>query len=127
MKRNIIAAIIAMTAAATAGTKASYEVTMFGSSATGSPASVRASADNVQYIGCNKYAVNGWGSTVTCTARSADGMTLTCYNRTQAEMKDTVSAITNSSFIEFHFDANEPTKCGFIKVDTSSKYGPLQP
>jgi len=125
-KRNIIAALLAMSASAFAGAKYNYSVYVGTTLSWGAMGTARASADNYQYIGCTKYANNSYSS-VTCTAHDSTGKAMSCYSRTNAEMKDVVSGISDGAYIAFQLDSNDNTKCGMVQVDVSSAHAPPQP
>ena len=129
LKRNIIAALVALTASASAGQKISSPVTITFytgyRAANGSMATARATADSIQYIGCEMYGYEAYSS-VYCTARDEAGNVAACYAREAEEIKKVAFSITDGSYIAFQTSSTEYTKCSSLNVRTSSKYAPPQ-
>lgn len=128
MKKLVLAAsvlglVAAASTAAYAGFKSTWPTTIFTyptySVAFGSIGSTRNTADNIQYIGCEMYANNSY-SVMQCFARDATGKYLSCYNRVNQGMKDSVAAISDTSLINFQTDPADQTKCGFVQITTGS-------
>ena len=109
--------------AAFAGYKYGYQTTILTfptySMAYGSIGSTRNSADNIQYIGCQMYANTSY-SVMDCFARDVTGKYLSCYNRENQGLKDSVAAISDGAHVSFQTDPADQTKCGFVQVVTGS-------
>lgn len=130
--RYLILALIAVTSAsAFAGYKSTHNVVIQSNGISyGAMGTARNSADSLQYIGCELMASTSW-SNLYCRARDSAGNTRMCWNDANAhdEMRQAVTAMTDSSWIRFDVDlgAADPTRCTFVNVINSSRYAPPQP
>jgi GTP cyclohydrolase III len=141
MKRQVqfpavmgVAAVMALSAAAWAGSKINSQVTITVTGATGtasgSMGAVRNSSDTVQNIGCavntnyNGTLPGAYSSSIYCSARDAAGVTVGCL-ATHPDFIAVVHSITSDSSILFKWDANGD--CTLLTVSTYSYYAPKAP
>lgn len=94
-------------------------------SASGNMASARASANDVEYVGCGvrKY-VNGAGGVDArgfCQASDAAGVTAYCFTD-NGDLLDTFENVADYSFVAFSYNAEG--QCTYIGVSTQSFYIP---
>src|SRR5512139_1776574 len=101
--RTTLAMLVAMSTAAAAGQHLFPATTVRSTYADGSIGAARNASGYLQVLGCELYA-NKTYSSVTCTARDKDGVSLTCYSRTNEMMKQAVTAIAATSYIYFATD-----------------------
>jgi len=125
MKRNILAALVAMSASALAGAKLTSPVVIQypntpNAYAYGALGAAHNSADNTQYIGCDITGIGGF-RTMTCSARDSQSNYVACYTQDAAEI-DAGSNLTSNSWLYFNLEYDNPTACLQVRVLTSSKY-----
>ena len=93
--------------------------------ASGSMATARASANDVEYIGCGvRRFENGAGGTSAhgfCQASDATGVTAAC-STVNADLLDVIENVADYSFVTFSW--NSDGQCGLIGVSTQSFYIP---
>lgn len=93
--------------------------------ANGNMATARASANDVEYIGCGvrKYLDGAGGVTAYgfCQAGDAAGVTAVC-NTDNAELLDAIENVADYSFITFSW--NTEGQCRMIGISTQSFYIP---
>jgi hypothetical protein len=132
MKQNIVrilAALVAMSAAASAGAKWTYTISAVDLGGGykivwGSMGSARNSADSIQYLSCEVSTnVSGNYSNVYCYAREASGVYTSCFSSNDKAIA-TVGTITDSSYINFTVDPNG--NCTGITVRAASYLAPSQ-
>jgi hypothetical protein len=127
--RNFLAWRVCLVAAATtfgatawAGYKAPLGVFIFPHNLQGSLGGTRASADNVQYIGCQLHA-GAYGAGGMCYARTLETYKA-CYF-TDPAMFQVVSSITIASYIHVLFD--DRGYCTSVAITNSSSDSPMVP
>lgn len=125
----LLATMVATAGAAVAGTVARNEVSIgawsTGNIAQGTTFGARSSADSNQHIGCFVFVMSNGYRSVGCTARTADGQSLSCINddaAVNAPLINAAQAISSSSYMYFVSDG--AGKCVTIYVDNSSRYVP---
>ncbi len=100
-------------------------ITFSGSSGTASGAmgNVRNSTDTVQYIGCTVFVsgIDGW---VSCSARDANNITVTCSSAAPAIVQ-VAHAMTSDARLTFNWDASGA--CTDLRIHTDSRYAPKNP
>lgn len=93
--------------------------------ANGNMATARASANDVEYIGCGvrKYLDNAGGVTSSgfCQAGDAAGVTASCFTD-NAELLDTIENVADYSFVTFTWTSDG--RCRMIGISTQSFYIP---
>jgi hypothetical protein len=93
--------------------------------ANGSMATARASANDVEYIGCGvrrfDNGAGGAGAHGFCQASDAAGVTGSCVT-VNAELLDAIENVADYSFVTFSW--NSEGECGLIGVSTQSFYIP---
>jgi hypothetical protein len=92
--------------------------------AEGTIATVRASNDAVQSIGCVVRTTLGAPASVTCYATDSSGRSLQC-NVTQASFAQAVGAMTSNSNIVFKWDAQGT--CTYLSIENYSTNAPVEP
>ena len=128
MKKPVIiasvAAAIALQPAAYAGYHANSFVSVYkstsGGSAYGSMQSARYySSDTSQYIGCLSASDLVSSTYITCAARNAQNVVLTCYSTTaNSQARQAVASVNTSSAI--YFAADGSGKCTYISIGNYS-------
>jgi hypothetical protein len=119
-----IAASIALQPAAFAGYHASSFVSVYksssGGSAYGSMQSARYySSDSSQYIGCLSASDLVSSIYITCAARDAQNVVLTCYSTTASgQARQAVASVNTTSSI--YFAADSSGKCTYISIGNYS-------
>ncbi len=130
MKRSsVVAALAAMTLVTTtawAGAKSGYvvQVDTVNRTASGTMATVRATADSTQYLDCNIQTASGTGLTIYCQARDANGVTGACSSSAQ-NFVQIVGLIHGDSHVSFSWSATGA--CTALSVDNGSFFAPKQP
>jgi hypothetical protein len=138
----LVFAVATVVTVAKAGAKFEYPITVGGilwdpgtgvpisaTEITGSVGSVRATADNKQYIGCfasfnsNSFFNTSHPTTSQCYARDASGNTYACTN-TSAEFRAAVRSIDSQSNIDFIIQGGN---CVYISVESGSSIKPPVP
>lgn len=93
--------------------------------ASGNMATARASANDVEYIGCGVRARdNGAGGatfSAFCQAGDAAGITVQCWTNNR-ELLDVIQNVADYSFVTFSW--NIDGSCSFIGISTQSFYIP---
>ena|SRR5688572_11733229 len=125
MKRTVLLLLLAMSATTLAGSKSEYPVYVDTTwrTAEGSIGTARNSADNVQQIGCRQNAYEA-SATVSCWARSANGVYVSCYNSTSETMRQAVANITSDAYVYFAY--NTSGVCTVVQVVNASLFAPKQ-
>lgn len=129
MKRNSAVAAVAVMSlvgtAAWAGYDVGYlvQVDTVNRTASGTMATVRASADTLQYINCN-IRTNGAGLIMNCQARDANGVSVGCSSTAQNFIQ-LVGMIQSDSHVSFKWDA--ASACTSLSVDNGSQFAPKTP
>jgi hypothetical protein len=127
LKRHILALVIGLTASASAGLKLNYNVAIadYGTykTALGGTGTVRNSADTMQWIGCDLYA-SPTSNSLNCSARDTAGNFLTCYNRTNLEMRQMATNVGEGSYIYFQTDPADTSLCKVLLVRSGSLFEP---
>jgi hypothetical protein len=93
--------------------------------ANGNMATARASANDVEYIGCGvrKYVDSTGGITSFgfCQASDAAGVTASCFTD-NAELLDAIENVADYSFVSFNWNSDQ--QCRLIGISTQSFYIP---
>jgi len=119
-----VAAAIALQPAAFAGYHATSLVSVYksssGGSAYGSMQSARYySSDSSQYIGCLSASDLVNSIYITCAARNAQNVVLTCYSTTaDGQARQAVSSVSTTSSV--YFAADSTGKCTYISIGNYS-------
>jgi hypothetical protein len=131
MKQLLTVGVLAMSSTlAMAGKVNVYPVTVTlnadgSGNASGNMASARASANDVEYIGCGVRARdNGAGGatfSAFCQAGDAAGITAYCWTNNR-ELMDVIQNVADYSFVTFSW--NTDGNCNFIGISTQSFYIP---
>lgn len=110
-------AVIAVTASA--GLRWSYPVTINDTSryVVGTMADARASADSVQYIGCNHNSLNA----ASCYGTNSAGLSRSCSTNNPAHLA-VIRSISSESYIFFQW--NTDGTCSYVFVENSSRFKP---
>jgi len=129
MKKHALAFVLGVSASAYAGLKLNYNVaiTDYGTYKTvvGTTGTVRNSADTMQWIGCDLYA-SPTSNSLNCSARNIAGDFVTCYNRTNLEMRQMATNIGEGSYIYFQTDPADTALCKVLLVRNGSLFEPKQ-
>jgi hypothetical protein len=119
-----VAAAIALQPAAFAGYHSNSFVSVYksssGGSAYGSMQSARYySSDSSQYIGCLSASDLVSSIYITCAARDAQNVVLTCYSTTaDGQARQAVSSVSTTSSV--YFAADSTGKCTYISIGNYS-------
>jgi hypothetical protein len=119
-------AAFALQSVAFAGYHATALVSVYKSGSSGSAAGSVQSAryygtDSLEYIGCSQSTDVKSSTYVSCIARNASNVILSCYSSTANEQaRDAIASINTTSFIYFQADASG--KCTYITVSNASYY-----
>jgi hypothetical protein len=125
MKRLVATALFAVAMAAAgagyAGSKQVQQVVIVDASklANGDLGYVRNTPDTVQYISCTNS-----GTTATCNARNAGGVSRSC-STTDPAMLATIRSLPSDGYLVFYWDVNG--NCTSVNVTTTSRTAPKQP
>jgi hypothetical protein len=117
-------AAVALQSAAFASYHANSFVTIYKSGSSGSAYGSVQSAryyntDSLQYIGCTSASDTKSSTYVSCAARSAANVILTCYSTTaDQQARQAVAAVNTTSYI--YFAADSSGKCTYITVGNYS-------
>lgn len=94
-------------------------------SANGNMASARASANDVEYIGCGvRKLIDGTGAVTGfgfCQAGDAAGVTASCFTD-NLDLLDAIENVADYSFVSFSWTTDE--QCRMIGISTQSFYIP---
>ena len=93
--------------------------------ASGSPADVRSSADNTEFIGCGVFTSSG-STFAYCSAGHSPAPWLGCTTF-DPKMIDAISSLTSDSRIYFTVTNGQTGDCAAFEADTASTYSPKQP
>jgi len=130
MKRNTLMMTLAVVTgllgtAASAGYRYTTEVVIDTANrhAKGSLADARASADNLQFIGCSTRTSSG-GVYVSCSAQDANGVSVTCTS-SNSSFVQVVAALASDSTLYMEWDSSG--NCTSLTADNYSNNTPKQP